>query len=57
VTYSVGMLAVEGKADKVQETLRIDFSNVREEEGNVVSALHRSTESPDELSYCETWER
>jgi quinol monooxygenase YgiN len=57
VTYSVGMLAVEGKADKVEETVRIDFSNVREEEGNVVSALHRSTESPDELSYCETWER
>ena len=51
------MSAVEGKAGEVEETLSIDFSNVREEEGNVVSALHRSTENPDDLSYCETWER
>lgn len=53
VAYSVSMVAEEGKADEVRESLMV---NVREEGGNVVYALHRPTHDPDELSYYETWE-
>lgn len=43
VTYFVRRIAKEGKAEEVEETLRLNFSNVREEEGNVVFALDRES--------------
>lgn len=49
VTYFVRMIAKEGKAEEVGETLRTNCSNVQQEKGNVVFALHRSVENPDEL--------
>jgi len=49
------MIAKEGKAEEVGETLRINFSNVQQEKGNVVFVLHRSAENPDEFWIYETW--
>ena len=56
VTYFVRMTAKEGKAEEVAETLGINFRIVQEERGNVVYALHRSTEDPNEFWIYETWE-
>jgi hypothetical protein len=50
VTYFVRMIAREGKADEVRETLLINYRNIQEERGNVVYALHRSTDNPDEAT-------
>jgi quinol monooxygenase YgiN len=49
------MIAKEGKAEEVGETLGINFSNVQQEKGNVVFVLHRSAENPDEFWIYETW--
>jgi len=55
VTFFVRMIAKEGKAEEVGETLGINFSNVQQEKGNVVFVLHRSAENPDEFWIYETW--
>ncbi|MBA3474956.1 MAG: antibiotic biosynthesis monooxygenase [Rubrobacter sp.] len=55
VTFFVRMIAKEGKAEEVGETLRINFSNVQQEKGNVVFVLHRLAENPDEFWIYETW--
>lgn len=56
VTYFVRMIAREGKAEEVRETLLINYRNILEEPGNVVYALHRSKDNPDEFWIYETWE-
>jgi quinol monooxygenase YgiN len=57
VTYFVRMVAQEGQADRVLELL---LSNPRRieagEPGNVVFAVHRGTDDPNEFWLYETWE-
>lgn len=49
VTYFVGMISGEGKAEKVRETLLTNLAIVGEEPGRVVFALHRSEDDPNEF--------
>lgn len=57
VSYFVRMVAHEGQAERVLELL---LSNPRRieagEPGNVVFAVHRGLENPDEFWLYETWE-
>lgn len=57
VTYFVRMVAHDGKAERVLELL---LSNPRRieagEPGNVVFAVHRGIDNPDEFWLYETWE-
>jgi quinol monooxygenase YgiN len=57
VTYFVRMVAKEGKAEEVRELLLTNVTRIREgETGNLVFAVHRSTEDPNEFWLYETWE-
>lgn len=56
VTYFVRMRAKEGHADEVLELLLENPRRIEQgEEGNVVFAVHRSTQEPNELWLYETW--
>ena len=56
VTYFVRMRANEGKADQVLELLLENPRRIEEgERGNIVFAVHRSTENPNEFWLYETW--
>ncbi len=57
VTYFVRMIAKEGKAEEVQELLLTNVTRIQEgEPGNLVFAVHRSTDNPNEYWLYETWE-
>jgi quinol monooxygenase YgiN len=57
VTYFVRMVAKEGMAEEVRELLLTNVTRIREgEPGNLVFAVHRSTEDPNEFWLYETWE-
>lgn len=56
VTYFVRMVAREGKAEEVRETLLTNPAIAGEEPGRVVFALHRSKDDPNEFWIYETWE-
>jgi len=56
VTYFVRMVAKEGKAEEVRETLLTNPAIAGEEPGRVVFALHRSRDDPNEFWIYETWE-
>ena len=56
VTYFVRMVAKEGKAEEVRETLLTNPAIAGEEPGRVVFALHRSKDDPNEFWIYETWE-
>jgi len=56
VTYFVRMVAKEGKAEEMRETLQTNPAIAGEEPGRVVFALHRSRDDPNELWIYETWE-
>jgi len=49
VTYFVRMVAREGKAEEVRETLPTNPAIAGEEPGRVVFALHRSKDDPNEF--------
>ena len=55
VTYFVRMVAKEGKAEEVRETLLTNPAIAGEEPGRVVFALHRSRDDPNEFWIYETW--
>lgn len=55
VTYFVRMIAKEGKAEQVHETLLTNPAIAGEESGRVVIALHRSKDDPNESWIYETW--
>ncbi len=56
VTYFVRMRAREGQADRVLELLLTNPRRIEEgERGNIVFAVHRSTEDPSEFWLYETW--
>jgi len=55
VTYFVRMTAKAGQTAEVKRLLRLNFANVQREPGNVVFALHRSRDHPDEFWNYETW--
>lgn len=56
VTYFVRMIAKEGKAEEVHETLLTNPAIAGEEPGRIVFALHRSKDDPNEFWIYETWE-
>jgi quinol monooxygenase YgiN len=57
VTYFVRMVAKDGQADAVQELLLTNPRRIEEgEPGNIVFAVHRSTQDPNEFWLYETWE-
>jgi quinol monooxygenase YgiN len=56
VTYFVRMVAKEGRAEEVEETLLTNPAIAGEEPGRVVFALHRSRDNPNEFWIYETWE-
>lgn len=56
VTYFVRMVALEGRAEEVRETLLTNPAIAGEEPGRVVFALHRSRDDPNEFWIYETWE-
>ena len=57
LTYFVRMIAREGQADAVQELLLTNPRRIEEgEPGNIVFAVHRSTENPNEFWLYETLE-
>ena len=56
VTYFVRMVAKEGRAEEVRETLLTNPAMAGEEPGRVVFALHRSKDDPNEFWIYETWE-
>ena len=50
VTYFVRMVAMEGMAEEVRELLLTNVTRIREgEPGNLVFAVHCSTEDPNEF--------
>jgi quinol monooxygenase YgiN len=56
VTYFVRMRALDGQEDAVRELLLSNVTRIDEgERGNVVFAVHRSTEEPREFWLYETW--
>jgi quinol monooxygenase YgiN len=56
VTYFVRMVAKEGRAEEVEETLLTNPAIAGEEPGRVAFALHRSSDNPNEFWIYETWE-
>ena len=57
VTYFVKMVAKDGQADKALELLLSNPKRIAEgEPGNIVFAVHQSTENPNEFWLYETWE-
>jgi quinol monooxygenase YgiN len=57
VTYFVRMVAKEGKAVEVKELLLTNPQRIRQgEPGNIVFAVHRSVDHPNEFWLYETWE-
>lgn len=56
VTYFVRMVAREGKAEEVRETLPTNPAIAGEEPGRVVFALHKFRDDPNEFWIYETWE-
>ena len=57
VTYFVRMVAKEGEADHVLNLLLVNPKRIEEgEKGNVVFAVHRSKDDPNEFWLYETWE-
>ena len=57
VAYFVRMVAKEGMAEEVQELLLTNVTRIREgEQGNLVFAVHRSMDNPNEFWLYETWE-
>ena len=56
VTYFVRMVAREGKAEEVRETILTNPAIAGEEPGRVVFALHRSVDDPNEFWNYETRE-
>ena len=56
VTYFVRMVAKEGEADHVRDLLLVNPKRIEEgEPGNVVFAVHRSRDDPNEFWLYETW--
>jgi quinol monooxygenase YgiN len=56
VTYFVRMRALEGQEDAVRELLLSNVARIDEgERGNVIFAVHRSTQEPREFWLYETW--
>jgi quinol monooxygenase YgiN len=56
VTYFVRMRAVEGRGDDVLSLLLENPRRIEAgEQGNLVFAVHRSTEDPNEFWLYETW--
>jgi quinol monooxygenase YgiN len=57
VTYFVRMVAKEGKAEEVQELLLTNPKRIRQgEPGNIVFAVHRPVDNPNEFWLYETWQ-
>ncbi len=57
VTYFVRMAAKEGKVEEVKELLLTNPQRIRQgEPGNIVFAVHRSVDDPNEFWLYETWE-
>lgn len=56
VTYFVRMIAKDGKVEEVRETLITNPAIAGEEPGQVVFALHRLVDNPNEFWIYETWE-
>jgi quinol monooxygenase YgiN len=57
VTYFVRMTAKPGKAEEVERLLLSNVERIRAgERGNLVFAVHRSTDDPSEFWLYETWE-
>jgi len=54
VTYLVRMVAKEGRAEEVEETLLTNPAIAGEEPGRVVFALHRSKDDPNAFWIYET---
>jgi quinol monooxygenase YgiN len=55
VTYFVRMVAKKGMSEEVRELLLTNVARIREgEAGNLVFAVHRSTEDPNEFWLYET---
>jgi quinol monooxygenase YgiN len=57
VSYFVRMTAKSGEADRVLELLLSNPRRIEQgERGNLVFAVHRSLDDPNEFSLYETWE-